>query len=107
MILDIFRNKLSNYVHTPIGKIVISVLFGIGLASLFKDDCRGKHCAVKIGPTLDELKQTYKLDGKCYKVVTEPVTCGAKMGGVGDFDRTVVKIDNIEPFALQKGTARA
>ena len=47
---------------------IISIILGIGLASLFRQACRGDKCVVINGPKLQEIeKHIYKIDDKCYK----------------------------------------
>ena len=43
-------NNLIKTIHTPNGKLVISVILGIGLASLFRKVCTGRNCIVFKSP---------------------------------------------------------
>jgi hypothetical protein len=67
--------NLSKYIQTPAGKIVISALLGIGLASIFRDVCNERNCMIQIGPSKAELEDTYRWDGRCYKLKGEAVSC--------------------------------
>lgn len=50
------------------GQIVISIILGFGLATMFKKVCKGKNCYVVKGPnTQDVAKYYYKIENKCYK----------------------------------------
>jgi hypothetical protein len=53
---------------TPFGQILISILLGIGLATLFRRACTDKNCIVFNGPIISEIEgKTYKHGEKCYK----------------------------------------
>ena len=67
---------LSKFVHSTTGKIMMSILLGIGLATLFRQTCVGKNCVTYNAPPIDELnEQTYKFDSKCYKMERNSVNC--------------------------------
>jgi hypothetical protein len=53
---------------TKFGSILISVLFGLGLAAVFRRVCKDNRCIVIKGPKLEELnKYTYKVNSDCFK----------------------------------------
>ena len=37
---------LGKFVHTQTGKIIMSILLGFGLASLFRRVCKNKDCII-------------------------------------------------------------
>ena len=52
---------------TP-GQYIISVLLGLGLATLFRKACTDRSCIVFKDPSLNEIKgKTFKYGDKCYK----------------------------------------
>jgi hypothetical protein len=58
----------GKFLHTYTGKIVMSILLGFGLASLFKSACKNNNCLVFHAPPLDDFKdKIYKNNGKCVK----------------------------------------
>lgn len=61
--------NFGKFVHTETGKILMSILLGFGLASLFRTICKGKNCLIFHAPSLDEFKdKIYQgRDGKCVK----------------------------------------
>jgi hypothetical protein len=70
-------NNLIKTIHTPNGKMVISVILGIGLASLFRKVCTGRSCLVFKAPDFNEVeKTTYSHDNKCYRFEKQSVSCG-------------------------------
>lgn len=64
--------NLDKFVHTGTGKIIMSILLGFGLASLFRRLCNGKNCLAFRAPHLEDFKdKIFKIDKKCVKY--EPV----------------------------------
>ena len=76
------NNVVKNLLHTNIGKIILSVLLGLGLATLFRQICNSKDCYKFIGPKHNELRdKIFASDSektKCYSLVEENITCGSK-----------------------------
>jgi hypothetical protein len=67
---------LSKFVHSPSGKILMSVILGIGLASLFRIVCKDKNCILFKAPPLDDIDgKVYKFNDKCYTYKTSAVKC--------------------------------
>ena len=67
---------LDKFVHSNTGKIIMSILLGIGLATFFRSVCKGKKCRIIAAPPTDELDgQTYKFDNKCYTFEKNSITC--------------------------------
>ena len=70
---------LSKFVHTDTGKYLMSILLGLGLATLFRQICEGKNCTVYNAPPIEEIDdQIYKFDDKCYKISKNAVKCNPK-----------------------------
>jgi hypothetical protein len=70
-------NNLIKTIHTPNGKLVISIVLGIGLASLFRKVCTGRNCIVFKAPDFSEIdKNTYSHNNKCYRFEKKSVSCG-------------------------------
>lgn len=68
--------NFGKFVHTETGKIIMSILLGFGLASLFRTVCKDKDCLIFHAPPLDEFKdKTYKMNGKCVKYVPVAAKC--------------------------------
>jgi hypothetical protein len=67
---------LGKFVHTETGKIIMSILLGLGLASLFRTVCKDNNCLVFHAPPLDEFKdKIYKTNGKCVKYTPVSTKC--------------------------------
>ena len=67
---------LSKLIHTKTGRIVLSIILGLGLASLFRTVCVGKNCLLFNAPPLDEIKdKIFKYNKKCFKYTAEQMKC--------------------------------
>jgi hypothetical protein len=71
----------GKFLHTERGKIIMSIILGFGLASLFRTVCKDKNCVIFHAPPLDDFKdKIYKNNGKCvkYKPVATKCSLNAK-----------------------------
>ena len=60
--------NLGKFVHSKTGRILMSLLLGLGLASLFRKVCNERNCIIFRGPPLSKVKeQVFKYNNKCYK----------------------------------------
>jgi len=67
---------LGRFVHTETGKIIMSILLGFGLASLFRTVCKDKDCLIFHAPPLDKFQdKIYKTGTKCYKYTPVATKC--------------------------------
>ena len=67
---------LGKFIHTKTGKIIASILLGVGLATFFRKVCIGKNCVKYISPPIDELRdKTYKFNDACYTIEENNVSC--------------------------------
>jgi hypothetical protein len=70
---------LDKFINTKTGKYLMSILLGVGLATLFRSVCKGSKCNVVKAPPMEEIDgQIYKIDGKCYEMKTNQITCDPK-----------------------------
>jgi len=68
--------NFKRLLYTPIGKILISIVLGIGLATLFRKVCNDKNCIVYNGPVIQDIdNKVYKHGDKCYRYSFVSDTC--------------------------------
>ena len=67
--------NLTRILHSDIGIYIISLLLGLGLATLFKKSCENDSCRIYKAPNLEKLKEIYKFDGKCYNFLFNGGRC--------------------------------
>jgi len=61
---------MLSFLETNVGTIIISIILGLGLATLFKRACKGNKCIVINSPSkekVDDKLFQYKGDKTCYK----------------------------------------
>jgi len=70
----IFKRLLD----TELGRFFISILLGLGLATLFRKVCTDKNCIEFNGPIISDVDgKIFKTGEKCYKYNASPTTCDA------------------------------
>ncbi len=58
------------------GRLIVSILWGLGLACLFRQVCRGRQCIIYEGPDPNAVSnQTFIQDNKCYRFYPKSTTC--------------------------------
>ena len=67
---------IKRLLHSKFGKVVISILLGLGLATLFRKVCNDRNCLLLKGPKLSNIRgKTFKYNDKCYKYKENATTC--------------------------------
>ena len=74
---------LSKFLHTENGKIIMSMILGFGLATMFRMTCQGKNCVIFRAPGIDEIQdKVFKHDGSCYKYSHVTQECNSEIAVV-------------------------
>lgn len=88
--------NFKRLLNTNIGITVISIVLGLGLATIFRKVCTDKNCINFKGPVITDIKdKIYKFDEKCYKYDIEPTICN-KNKQIVDI-KSPNEIDNFQP----------
>jgi hypothetical protein len=67
---------LDKFVHSQTGRILMSIILGIGLATFFRAVCKGRRCRIISAPPMEEIdNQTYKFNDKCYTFEKTAINC--------------------------------
>jgi len=57
-------------------KIVLGILWGFGLACIFRSACHGRKCIIYKAPNPQDIENsTYHHNEKCYRYVSIPTDC--------------------------------
>ena len=56
--------NLKRLIYSDVGRIVISIILGLGLATLFRKVCKERDCLVFHAPKLDKNKKSKYLNLK-------------------------------------------
>ena len=71
--------NFKRLLHSKFGQIIISILLGLGLATLFRKVCKDRQCMLFKGPELKKIKnKIFKYNNKCYKYTENAETCDKK-----------------------------
>ena len=67
---------MDTLLGTREGKIILSIIWGLGLAALFRKVCKGRSCIVVKGPSPSEMEgKVYSFNDKCYEYTAENTSC--------------------------------
>lgn len=67
---------LRRLIYSDFGKIIISILLGLGLSTLFRKVCNDRSCLVFHAPHINKIKgQVFDFDGKCYTFEEKAERC--------------------------------
>lgn len=67
---------IKKFLDSSLGQIIISVILGFGLATIFRKVCRDNNCIVVSGPKISETdKYYYKIENDCYKYKPYATSC--------------------------------
>ena len=68
--------RVKEFLYSKYGKIIISIILGLGFATLFRKSCSNEECYRFVSPDFKEVSQnTYKYDNNCYKFEPKPTKC--------------------------------
>lgn len=71
--------NLKRLIYSDVGRIVISVILGLGLATLFRRVCKERDCLVFHAPKMNKIKgQVFKFKDKCYQFEEEIEKCDSR-----------------------------
>ena len=61
-------DRIRRFLYSKHSKYIISILLGIGLASLFRKVCNDRSCLIFKGANINKINnQIFKYNNKCYK----------------------------------------
>jgi hypothetical protein len=71
--------KIRNIIENEYTANIISIVWGLGLATIFRHSCKTRNCIIIQGPDPNEIKDNnYKFNDKCYKYDAYAVSCDSK-----------------------------
>ena len=70
---------IRRLIYSKFGEYVISILLGLGLATLFRKVCKDRNCILFKAPEIEKIENSvYKYNNKCYKFKSKAETCDYK-----------------------------
>lgn len=71
---------IRRLIYSDFGSIVMSIILGLGLATLFRKVCKDRNCMKFEGPSINKIKgQVFKYNDKCYTYNPSITKCDDKM----------------------------
>ena len=68
--------SLKQILNSTRGKYILSILLGLGLATLFRKACSSRNCLVFKAPSLTNIKgKIFSYNDKCYNYQEQNSTC--------------------------------
>lgn len=68
--------SMKNLLNIKYIDIILSVIWGLGLACLFKKVCSGRDCIQYTSPDISLITNNiWRKDNKCFKYTTKNVEC--------------------------------
>lgn len=69
-------SNLMKKLHSRAGRIIVSIILGLGIASIFRPKCHKKECLDFKGPDLKEIEHNiYRYNDRCYKFKLTSKSC--------------------------------
>tara|TARA_B100001093_G_C26778201_1_gene993366 strand:+ start:651 stop:896 length:246 start_codon:yes stop_codon:yes gene_type:complete len=71
--------NILNRLESKPGKIIVSFILGIGLATLFRTVCNKRDCLIFEAPQVKDITDNiYKHNDKCYKFKETSIDCDSE-----------------------------
>jgi len=74
---------INNILYTERGRFILSIILGLGLATIFRKFCHGKNCYDFIGPKQKEIRdQVFSFDSnndECFIMREKATKCSDKV----------------------------
>jgi hypothetical protein len=68
--------NIKKFISSRSGVIIMSIILGLGLSTLFRMSCNSRSCLVYSAPDFSE-KKIIKYNNKCYKPEEKMETCSS------------------------------
>ena len=86
---------IRRLLYNPYSSIIISMILGFGLATLFRKSCSLRGCYVFKGPNMDNIEgKTFEMGEKCYQYDYQHQPCKGSNAKIIDFTNSDNKINS-------------
>jgi hypothetical protein len=67
---------IRRLIYSDFGSVIMSIILGLGLATLFRKVCKDRNCMKFVGPPINKIKgQIFKYQDKCYSYEPTIIKC--------------------------------
>ena len=78
---------IRRLLYNPYSSIIISMILGFGLATLYRKSCSLRGCYEFKGPSMEKIEgKIFKMNDKCYEYAYQHKSCSASASKVIDFE---------------------
>ena len=68
--------NIKRFLNTETGKVMISIILGLGLSTIFRKICKDKNCMEFYGVPTERISlKTFQYDDKCYQYQPKSARC--------------------------------
>ena len=68
--------NIKRLLYSKYSNVIISIILGLGLSTLFRKACNSRNCLVFRAPPFDKVDgKTFRHNDKCYKFKASTTTC--------------------------------
>ena len=70
--------SLKSLINSNKGKMLLSIILGFGIATLFRRACKDRNCLVFHAPSINKVKgKIFSYNDKCYKYIENNAKCNS------------------------------
>ena len=78
---------IRRLLYNPYSSIIISMILGFGLATLFRKSCSLRGCYEFKGPPMNKIEgKTFKMNEKCFEYTYQHKSCNGSGSKIIDFE---------------------
>lgn len=67
---------ISKFISSKIGRIILSVIWALGLSTIFRKACKSRDCIIIKGPKRKQVEnKVFIYENKCYQFKPEITKC--------------------------------
>lgn len=68
--------SLKALINSSKGKVILSIILGFGIATLFRESCKDRNCLVFHAPSMKKIKnKVFSYNDQCYVYTEKHSTC--------------------------------
>tara|TARA_Y100000591_G_C21549456_1_gene552926 strand:- start:123 stop:392 length:270 start_codon:yes stop_codon:yes gene_type:complete len=68
--------SIKSLINSNKGKMLLSIILGFGIATLFRKACKDRNCLVFHAPSINKIKgKTFSYNNKCYEYIENNTKC--------------------------------
>ena len=87
----VIQMDIKRLLNSETGRIMISILLGLGFSAMFRKICKDRNCMEFYGVPIEKIQQkTFQHEDKCFQYQPKTARCNPTVKRVVPFDATAV-----------------